>query len=281
MDLKEFYNQPIEKCLQGRDLISVLDSTPLNEVTSFLHKNKFISCGVTNAQGDVIGFITIHDIVTLVIWGSFRVDGGSSVNLQSVTAGEIVTLATSPEGEKLWRFQPTDTLGRLLDAFAKGVHRCMLGTQFISQTDCLRWLKDSRHPNLRASAKSLNLYSTKPLTVDGQMSALDAYRKMFQEGYTAAAIVNKEGHLQGTLSASDLRGFTDEFLDAVKLPVSAFVKPHLQSTVNPSTSLGDVINKALSHNHHRVWVCAENGDLVGVISMSDMIRACSPYDWKE
>jgi CBS domain-containing protein len=205
----------------------------------------------------VIGFITIHDIVTLVIWGSFRVDGAPSVNLQSVKAGEIVTLTTTPEGERLWKFEPSEPLGRLLDAFAKGVHRCLLGDKFISQTDCLKWLRDSNHPNLRVSARSLNLYTTKPLTVDSQMTTLDAYRKMFQEGHTAAAIVTKEGHLQGTLSASDMRGFTDEFLEAVKLPVSAFVKPNLQSTVNPSTHLGDVIKKALDLHHHRVWVCEE------------------------
>ena len=92
--------------------------------------------------------------------------------------------------------------------------------------------------------------------------------------------------LIGTFSATDLRGCLIATLQSW-LPLSALdfteclsKRPQNASSDSPrelvtclaESSLAEVIDKAVTNHVHRVWVVDQQGLLVGLVSLTDMIR---------
>ncbi|KAG6581941.1 SNF1-related protein kinase regulatory subunit gamma-like PV42a, partial [Cucurbita argyrosperma subsp. sororia] len=93
--------------------------------------------------------------------------------------------------------------------------------------------------------------------------------------------------LVGTFSATDLRGcqlatlqtwlhrsvldFTDAVRNSLLFEGSVAVGRELV-TCRPESSLEEVMEKVVSKHVHRIWVIDEHGLLLGVVSLSDMIR---------
>jgi len=107
--------------------------------------------------------------------------------------------------------------------------------------------------------------------------AIDGFLKMFDEGVSALAIVDKNGRLVANLSASDLRGLTEDKLKFLGLPISKYLKAVGSSklrkpvTCSPKDSLNDLINKVVPSRIHRVWVTDSSEIPLGVVSLTDII----------
>ena len=117
---------------------------------------------------------------------------------------------------------------------------------------------------------------------------------------SAIAVVDEiSNELVGNLSASDLRGLTNETFKIVRTPVLSFLKKQVgkrgscfysiglncycclhkqrgeEAVVNKCTgedSLESVINTIVSHRHHRVWVVDSKNRPIGVISLTDICK---------
>lgn len=92
----------------------------------------------------------------------------------------------------------------------------------------------------------------------------------------------------GTFSSTDLKGChlstlqtwlplsVLEFTEAVKTsPLfadSGYGTKRNLVTCRAESSLGDVIDMAVSEHVHRIWVVDQQGLLVGLVSLTDMIR---------
>ena len=96
--------------------------------------------------------------------------------------------------------------------------------------------------------------------------------------------------LIGTFSATDLRGCPVTQLQSwLPLSVMDFTEKVSTSPLHGSTNsrspwrelvtcfaescLGEAIDKAVAKHVHRVWVVDRQGSLVGLVSLTDMIRA--------
>lgn len=93
----------------------------------------------------------------------------------------------------------------------------------------------------------------------------------------------KKRKIVGTFSATDLRGcpvskmqplLNLEVLDFLKMLSNTGMRSSWreQVTCHPESSLGEVVEKVVSDNVHRVWVVDEQGLLEGLVSLTDMIR---------
>jgi len=106
---------------------------------------------------------------------------------------------------------------------------------------------------------------------------IDALELLFQNKISGLALVDQDFRFCGNLSASDLRGlkptsfefFTSSTLSFLCKGVDQEYKGSI--SVLPTSNLTEVL-QTLSRNHiHRVYVTKDNGYLLGVISLIDII----------
>ncbi len=133
-------------------------------------------------------------------------------------------------------------------------------------------------------------------------SALDGFRLLVQANMLAVPVVDTDGKVVGTLATSgesiirldlefwwklirnlrsDLRGMTADTLSTLSSPVLDFIKArrfvHIAaSNARPEftakSTVKEVLDTMTASHVHRVWVNDEQGKVVGVVSMSDILR---------
>jgi len=100
---------------------------------------------------------------------------------------------------------------------------------------------------------------------------------------SALPIINNSGKLIDTLSASDFRCVTLESLKDTLLPVCEFLKKErgklgydlVMGAVDET--LFSIVDKIMVSGHHRVWIVDNHRKPIGVVSLTDIIKAFSDY----
>lgn len=137
-------------------------------------------------------------------------------------------------------------------------------------------------------------------TIQDTDNAINAFKKMANKHVTGLAIVNEDGVMEDTISATDLKGIgaQGEHFDNLFHNVRVFkeetrkiipqVAPRAHYSgkatpigpiaVSPDDTLTDVLDKMDDGNIHRVWVCSKQSINDGrpipenVITQTDMIK---------
>mmetsp|Transcript_19315 Transcript_19315/g.27201 ORF Transcript_19315/g.27201 Transcript_19315/m.27201 type:complete len:182 (+) Transcript_19315:382-927(+) len=129
-------------------------------------------------------------------------------------------------------------------------------------------------------------------------TALTGFRKLLSQQWTrmqitrspkggswdlsALPILDERDRVIGTFSQSDMRGIRAHHLKELLLPVMEYRKlmgaARAQVVVEPTTTLAVAIEKIVGNDVHRAWI-VDDGCLVGVVSMTDVISRFSPYDF--
>lgn len=108
-------------------------------------------------------------------------------------------------------------------------------------------------------------------------TAIVGFLKMLDAKTNACAVVDLDGKLVASLSASDLRGMTNEKLRTILLPVTEFFlamtgfKPPFPLTCNPEDKLVDTMKKILKASTRRCWMVDANLRPTGLVSMGKII----------
>ena len=116
------------------------------------------------------------------------------------------------------------------------------------------------------------------ITINEDDTALDALIKLGHHSITGMPVLDKDGNIVGLVSEADvlrLLGSDEEGIDTTPLeetPVSKLVFRKLIST-DPDESIIDVAHQMIINKVKRLPVL-EEGKLVGIISRSDIVRAC-------
>ncbi|KAJ4845517.1 hypothetical protein Tsubulata_013039 [Turnera subulata] len=189
--------------------------------------------------------------------------------------------------------------------------------RMLTQMDLVKFLKDhaSDHPLkgiLSRSVRDLGAANENVFAIGSRTRVIDAIRCM-REGLLNAVpivlgsdsleeesknLINGKGKkLIGTFSATDLRGCHLSALETW-LPLSALEFTEAVSSFplfadvpagTPNTSsrelvtcylespLGEVLDKAVTKHVHRIWVVDHQGFLVGLVSLTDMIRVLRDF----
>lgn len=177
--------------------------------------------------------------------------------------------------------------------------------RMLTQMDLLRFLNDQEEfkpiRSHKVSEKQLQAITDTVFGVTNKAKVINVIKCMRTGSLNAVPIVESsnditEDHTQlvngknrklvGTFSATDLRGCplstmqpllnleVLEFLETLSGAPNTGVRSSWkeQVTCRPESSLGEVVEKVVSDNVHRVWVVDEQGLLEGVVSLTDMIR---------
>ncbi|KAI9190802.1 uncharacterized protein BJ171DRAFT_46635 [Polychytrium aggregatum] len=176
----------------------------------------------------------------------------------------------------------------------------------ITQTDVIRYLYDMRSSiDVSAVETIFSLHASqveelqkrqednkksngrRVVAVPQNVSALAAFRIMYENMVRAVPIVDPHNRIIANLSASDLRGITPGKLDQLLLPVFEFLETGIHREpnqlkadqlrdVNKSAQLGEVIESMIDTGIHRVWVTGYRDKIAGVVTMTDVLCAFVP-----
>jgi len=206
-------------------------------------------------------------------------------------------LGLSLEGKRLWAYSEKHPLNKLFDVFSVGVHRVLVSHKiyptwsFVTQMDVIRYLKGqsydsdtSLHKIWTQSISSLKLGTdSKDLfTFSSKHSAIRAFRYMLQRNeLSALPIVDTDGKLIETLSASDFRSVSLENMKDTLLPVCDFLRKargDVKQVVGTADEpLYSLVDKILFHGYHRIWIVDNEQRPIGVVSLTDIIKVFSVY----
>ncbi|XP_054782596.1 SNF1-related protein kinase regulatory subunit gamma-like PV42a [Prosopis cineraria] len=174
------------------------------------------------------------------------------------------------------------------------------GYQILTQMDVMKFLKQHSielNSIVGRSVEDLCAVTDKVYAITERTRLIDAIRCLKASMLNAVPIINAsevgpDDHKQllngrsrkliGTFSATDLRGCDSEtlrfWLGKSALKFTELIGNGGSSsrrevgTCNSESGLCEVIDKVVSRHVHRVWVVDQEGLLVGVVSLSDIIR---------
>jgi CBS-domain-containing membrane protein len=184
----------------------------------------------------------------------------------------------------------TDTIQQALEVFGKtGTHRIPILhsgkiTHIVTQSTVVAWL--AKHAEFLGTLGSetiqtLSLGLKDVVSVKAEDLALDAFRLMNKHRVNAVAVLETDGTLMTTLSAKDIKVLDDDalFTKLYKSTIEfvSVARSHELDTTAPamsshlSTSFKEVILKLGASRRHRVWITNDKKELLGVISLKDVI----------
>ena len=125
------------------------------------------------------------------------------------------------------------------------------------------------------SVKVRDYMTTKLITFRPDMEVMHAVHTLVDKGISGAPVVDAQGNLVGVLSQRDCLevALTAAQDTCIAGPVAQYMSGKPQ-TVDPETNLTQLATMFCSAPFHRYPVI-ENGQLVGQISRSDVLRAIS------
>ncbi|KAJ1910266.1 hypothetical protein IWQ60_010739 [Tieghemiomyces parasiticus] len=292
--------------LRRRALIAAQPDITVGQALTLLAKYNILSLPIYShyEPNKVVNIVNIKDILSYVT-SSFQsassagATGGKDdvpaqwrVNLES-NIEAVMTLDPARESYRVFQCEVQDKLRKTLEAFGSGIHRALVTDYndnphdpkpdfLLTQSDVVRYVHD--HPGclntdlLETTVEQLfpKAIHKKLFTVREDEPVLRAYALMDQEDRSAAAVLDSEGRIVGNLSASDLRGLTEDNLTSLMAPVKVFLA-HLHSergsvvTCKADDTLQILLDQVCSHAIHRSWVVDENCRPVGVITLTDII----------
>jgi len=246
-----------------------------------------------NDTKSYLGIIDVRTILYFFMWVKFKCTGFhfESINPTDFSSTPVTSLLVATiESANRWSFVGEDPLSSAFDAMAKGVHRSIVSLiepegvvqRMMTQTDIVQWLALNRnafHKILNRTVIELGFVgpNTEVVSIYADETALEGFRKVTNYKLWSIAVIQREtGKLMGCLSASDLRPINVERLQDVLLPVTTFLQSHHRKSIAPvccfsHETLDMVINKALSHGLHRVWIVNDFMKPIGCISFTDVI----------
>ncbi len=152
------------------------------------------------------------------------------------------------------------------------------------------------------AAKAKHLMESHPVSIEETATVREAVAFLVDKGFSAAPVIDSAGRPVGVLSRADILVHDREQVHHVAAPeyyrgadlvtpkemaegfqveevdrtlVREIMTPVVYSVL-PNAPVTEVVNQLVGLNVHRLFVVDENGVLVGVISMMDVLRRLRP-----
>jgi len=278
--------------------------TRVQEVLNQLRAHKVLSLPVINAQHT--RFVGIIDVIEMVQFTAQRfftsqeyatqddnvlawTETFRKLEFEDKTAGDIVEGSLRAQSLKVMK--PETTIGEAALLLGYQDHRVLVGdhpdtSHIVSQSDIVRLLHQNKGmlPQALLTMQIHKLPSQvnaikEVISIDQSIPAIQGFLAVAKQGISAVAVVDGDQKLVGSLSASDLRGLSEDTVAALTCPALDFIKatqgrrPLPPISCLPSDTLEAAIDLIVRAQVHRVWIAdAEAGRPVGVLALSDIIR---------
>jgi len=191
------------------------------------------------------------------------------------------------------------TVQDAIDLYLKGAHRIAVTSDdnpnniigILSQSLVLQRLSSVDDRNslpltlLETTVESAVHKSTKVISVHPGDLAIDSFLMMHKNNLSSVAVASHEGQLMTNLSASDLKGLATKDLEALRYTTLDYLElartakgrhKEFLVAVKPNATLFEAILLAVRQKTHRLYVVDNDMKPLGVLSMTDMLRALSP-----
>jgi len=302
-----------------KTIITIDEKTTVEESLRLLQEHNILSVPVKDENGGIKGILNVFDLlIALVFQSCFAKFNSKRMSLVDLTESDLskdikTEIFNEPAASLLGLSQETaasvqfvydakTTLYEMTTPFSLGLHRVLVDLgdgQFsiVSQSDVVSLLYNNAKDFTSLVNKTIaelglikHLDDEKRLyTVPAESNALSAFRKLWSAVDTnllALPIIDKQGFLVDTISASDLRGLNKSTFKNLLTNVLNFVaaargeKTHKTITCVPTDSLLSVMEKVNKSRIHRVWVVKSETDLtpIGVVALTGVILKFSPFD---
>mmetsp|Transcript_5269 Transcript_5269/g.7394 ORF Transcript_5269/g.7394 Transcript_5269/m.7394 type:complete len:337 (-) Transcript_5269:43-1053(-) len=310
-----------------KSVVSLRNTDTVSDCLWRLTKEQLISAPVFDEKGKIIGIVDVLDFCLFAI-GMFP----KEVNLENLTEEQVEQVVSvgqkfqnSPvedvlqlsyalkEHQHVFYVTRDTPISRLLELFYGGVHRVAVTSasdeesaekglllNVISQSDLLGVfaqtlpLMDKEARN--KTVKDLQLGTRDLVTASHKKRAIDVLYKMnkwiSKPIISAVPIVDDNGALVGTFSASNLKGITPSSFANLLLPVLQYLKWQPETsflasmqnakslhpvTVTEWSTFEEVVLKLAATRVHRLWIVDDDNKPIGVISLGDVFRVFLPY----
>lgn len=293
----------IVEIIPRRQTVFVYDDAKLGPTLKLMNDHKITAIPVYRRAEGVhrcLGWLDMRTVMLYLAYGKYKniatADGSSGAlfdrNAQWNDQPVLDLLHLSPENATHWEYRAGDEVAKLLDPFIKGIHRVIVlhngsdpnASEVCTQADMVRWVYHCHGAFAKNSDKSVEalglLNGASLVTVTDKETALDAFRKAASKELPCVGIVDANGRLVGTISASDLKALDAEHLRFATLNVMDFLAKFSPKSVNPVSAakqctLRTIMSKMLQQRVHRVWICDGDHKPIGLVSMTDVIRVAS------
>ncbi|CAM0141588.1 cell separation during budding [Umbelopsis sp. WA50703] len=195
---------------------------------------------------------------------------------------------------------PEATLVSILDEFACATHRVAVMQSngnimgILSQSRVIEHLyKNIRHfpdlhPLVNKSLRQLGLGEAPVVSVEADAIVLDALSLMNKHGVSSLAVIGPNNSLVGNVSMTDVKHIVRtqqkllwstcfHFLSAIRINQGVVdgQDRHPVFEVKLDTSLLMTMGKLVATKAHRLWVTDESEAVIGLVSLTDILRAIS------
>jgi len=284
------------KRVSGRAQLIVTDTTSsVSEVLAVLAENTILSVPVVERRDSsvkYIGFVDVLDILVLVVKITDLLEGNLHEFFSNPFFETPILEAIDPTVCQWSPIQETTNLLDTLLAFQKsyGQHRLPITDEegravgVLSQSDMVRLANANillLGDKVKLTVEELELVHP-VIAVRHTAKTIDALRILVENRVHGVAVVEHQTNkLIANLSASDFRGMRRDDLALFDKSVMEFLKSMnsdrggVKSPVwcPPLTTLSQVIALITSQNVHRVYIADEKQHALGVVSLSDIMRA--------
>jgi len=139
------------------------------------------------------------------------------------------------------------------------------------------WIKEEKI--FQQTLKDLNLGNRKPITVDQNIQAFQAFVEIHKNGGEGAAMVDSNGKLVANVSASNIKGMTRRNFQLLSRPLIHYLSRdrkrgwwQLPLCTTLDTTLETVVSKFVATKIHRMYIVDVEGRPIGEIGLSDVIQ---------
>jgi CBS domain-containing protein len=290
-----------------KELYTVDPSTSLENVLKLLKEKNIISVPVFEKKtSQFFGIVDSFDLLRFgTAFNAFQEQKPDDSHFKQFDFGTATArdlLLKSPTSRTIFLFEPSETLRSAMKVLGTA-HRALVelhNTQFtpednlcpsapsyqiLSQSDVVRFLtRNLKKLGGKINTRINELGLVNPLgdrdfpVASASERTISAFHRMFNKHVRALPVVDENGILIATLSASDLRGISNSSLSSVKLPVQQFLevmqggKPPHPVVCKSTSTLADVMLAVTTAKVHRVWVTDSKEQPIGVVTLTDIIN---------
>ncbi|TPX38256.1 hypothetical protein SmJEL517_g00033 [Synchytrium microbalum] len=267
--------------------ISISPDTTIKDALVLL-KEKNILAFPLQSRSNVDKITSLVNVFDILLYGSDQIEKKGKLDLTR-PVDEVLSLDDDRESYLMQVFDYRDTLREVMNVFKTGHHHRawisdamnVLPSCIMTQSDIIRYTY--AHPDFQVGCDKQADLITLGLVPDARpihsitinATAVQGFQTMRQQNVLALPILGKHNEIISTLSASDLRGLTEEKFGSFNQPVMDFLgsTAKVPVTCTGADSLQSVIDKIIAKHVHRVWVVDGDNKVIGVVSLSDVISA--------
>jgi CBS-domain-containing membrane protein len=293
---KPLGSTPISDVVPGAQNLVVLDHTAsIDDGLTRLAQYGIQSAPVYNRlTNQFLGSVDVMDMVAFVVGAASGVKSGMDFGdaMKQQFRRPVYDIMNVSDADPFLPVPAQSALAEVLHLFySQGIHRLPLVDSqnnlvgIVSQWDIVAFLQ--RNGDRPALVKQMNktlaeldLAPGNVISVSHRATLKDCFTAIMGYKVSGVAVVDELGYLVGTVSASDLKGVTQENFVTLTMSVADFIRARHKGgalSCYKEATLRQVTDVIARTGLHRVFVVDAANKPISVVSLTDILQVISKH----